>query len=41
MIKLADLLEKHADRLAEVESMNNGKPLTVARNVDVALCVKW
>lgn len=34
-------MEKHADRLAEVESMDNGKPLTVARNVDVALTIKW
>jgi len=41
MIRLADLMEKHADRLSEVESLNNGKPLKVARNVDVALCIKW
>ncbi|HEX3875344.1 MAG TPA: aldehyde dehydrogenase family protein [Bryobacteraceae bacterium] len=33
--KLADLMEKHADELAALESLDNGKPLGVARAVDV------
>jgi len=39
MLKLADLMEQHADQLAEVESMDNGKPVWVARNADLALCI--
>ncbi len=34
--RLADLLEQNADEFAELESLNNGKPLAVARNGDVA-----
>lgn len=26
LLKLADLMDKHKERLAEVESMDNGKP---------------
>jgi len=37
--KLADLLEAHAEELAELESLDNGKPLTVARAADVPLAV--
>lgn len=33
--KLADLLETHADELAELEAIDNGKPITMARNVDL------
>lgn len=33
--RLADLIEQHADELAELESLDNGKPITDARNVDV------
>src|SRR5215212_10143225 len=36
---LADLVERHADELAELESLDNGKPVTYARSVDVALTV--
>ncbi|HST56959.1 MAG TPA: aldehyde dehydrogenase family protein [Solirubrobacteraceae bacterium] len=32
---LADLVEAHADELAELESLDNGKPLKFARYVDV------
>lgn len=39
LLKLASLMEKHHDRLAEVESMDNGKPVHIAKNVDVALCI--
>jgi aldehyde dehydrogenase (NAD+) len=34
--RLADLIEKHADDLARLESLDNGKPVSVARRVDVA-----
>lgn len=35
MWKLADLLEENADELAEMESLNQGKPLGVAKHLDV------
>lgn len=34
--RLADLIEKNADELAALESLDNGKPLMMARHVDVA-----
>jgi phenylacetaldehyde dehydrogenase len=34
--KLADLIEQHADELALLETLDNGKPLTISRAVDVA-----
>jgi acyl-CoA reductase-like NAD-dependent aldehyde dehydrogenase len=34
--RLAMLIEEHADELAELESLDNGKPLKFARYVDVA-----
>ncbi len=37
--KLADLLEKHTEEFAQLESLDNGKPLTVARAADVPLAV--
>jgi phenylacetaldehyde dehydrogenase len=37
--KLADLLEKNLEEFAELESLDNGKPLTVARAADVPLAV--
>jgi len=37
--RLADLIEKHADELARLESMDNGKPFTVAKAVDVAATI--
>ncbi len=33
--KLADLVEKHAEEFAQLESLDNGKPVTVARVADV------
>jgi phenylacetaldehyde dehydrogenase len=39
MWKLADLLEEHLEEFAELESMDNGKPFTVARVADVPLAV--
>jgi phenylacetaldehyde dehydrogenase len=37
--KLADLLEKHTEEFATLESLDNGKPLGVARVADVPLAV--
>jgi len=37
--KLADLLEQNLEEFAELESMDNGKPLSVARVADVPLAV--
>ena len=33
--RLGDLLEKHADEFAEIEALDNGKPVTNARRDDV------
>src|SRR5215472_11433322 len=37
--KLADLLEQHLQEFAELETLDNGKPLKVARAADVPLAV--
>jgi len=37
--KLADLLEEHTEEFAQIESLDNGKPLSVARVADVPLAV--
>jgi len=37
--KLADLLEQHTEEFAQLESLDNGKPLTVARIADVPLSI--
>ncbi len=37
--KLSDLLEKHLEEFAELETLDNGKPLTIARAADVPLAV--
>jgi phenylacetaldehyde dehydrogenase len=37
--KLADLLEAHTEEFAYLESLDNGKPLSVARAADVPLAV--
>ncbi len=42
--KLADLIMEHRDELAELETMDNGKPISDARNVDVPLvadCIEY
>src|SRR5437879_5795920 len=39
MNKLADLIEKHADALAQLESLDNGKPYHVARAADLPLTI--
>ncbi|MEX1142279.1 MAG: aldehyde dehydrogenase family protein [Thermoleophilaceae bacterium] len=37
--RLADAIDAHGDELAELESLDNGKPVKYARAVDVALAV--
>jgi aldehyde dehydrogenase (NAD+) len=39
MNKLADLIEKHADELAQLEALDNGKPYAVARAADLPLTI--
>ncbi|MBA3263908.1 MAG: aldehyde dehydrogenase family protein [Thermoleophilaceae bacterium] len=40
MLALADTVEAHADELAELESLDNGKPVKLAKRVDVALAAE-
>jgi acyl-CoA reductase-like NAD-dependent aldehyde dehydrogenase len=35
MFKLADLIEKNADELAQLETLDNGKPINEAKHIDV------
>ena len=37
--KLADLLEEHSEEFAQLESLDNGKPLTIARVADLPLAI--
>jgi len=37
--KIADLLEEHLEEFAELESLDNGKPFSVARVADIPLAV--
>jgi aldehyde dehydrogenase (NAD+) len=37
--KLADLIEEHADELAQLESLDNGKPYHVAKAADLPLTI--
>jgi aldehyde dehydrogenase (NAD+) len=37
--RLADLIEKNADELARLESLDNGKPLATAKSFDVAATI--
>ncbi|MFZ1391631.1 MAG: aldehyde dehydrogenase [Dokdonella sp.] len=39
MLRLADLLEQELDSLAELESRDNGKPVAVARRIDIPRAV--
>jgi len=38
--KLADLIEKHLEEFAQLESLDNGKPLAIARVADIPLTVE-
>ena len=37
--RLADLMEKHADELARLESLDNGKPYTISKAADIPLSI--
>jgi phenylacetaldehyde dehydrogenase len=37
--KLADLMEAHLEELAQLETLDNGKPITVSRAADVPLAI--
>jgi phenylacetaldehyde dehydrogenase len=37
--KFADLIERHADEFSTLESLDNGKPITVARAADLPLTI--
>ena len=39
MYRLADLIEKHGDELAQLDVLDNGKPISVARFAELALAV--
>jgi len=39
MWKLSDLIEQHLEEFAELETLDNGKPLTISRAADVPLAV--
>ena len=38
---LADLIEANADELAELEALDNGKPVQLAKIVDVSQTIAW
>lgn len=38
LVKLAELFEKNADLLAAVESLDNGKAFSMAKNGDLPAC---
>ena len=40
MLALADAIDAHADELAQLESLDNGKPLKIAKRVDVKLAAE-
>lgn len=40
LYKVADLIEQHADELAELETLNNGKPIRVARGGDIPFAAR-
>jgi aminomuconate-semialdehyde/2-hydroxymuconate-6-semialdehyde dehydrogenase len=39
LLRLADLIEQHLEELAELESRDNGKPLSLARRLDIPRAV--
>jgi aminomuconate-semialdehyde/2-hydroxymuconate-6-semialdehyde dehydrogenase len=39
LLRLADLIEEHLDELAHDESLDNGKPVSLARSVDIPRAV--
>ena len=41
LLKFAELIEANARELAEIEALDNGKPVSMARTVDLALVVDF
>ncbi|NMF99536.1 aldehyde dehydrogenase family protein [Aromatoleum toluolicum] len=41
LLRLADLVEQNAQAMAEIESIDNGKPATIAKAVDVTLSIAF
>jgi len=39
LYKLADLIEKNRDEIAQLESLDNGKPYSIANAVDVQFSI--
>ena len=39
LYKLADLIEAHADELAQLETLDNGKPLKDSSQIDLPLTI--
>ena len=39
LYKLADLIEEHFDELAELETLDNGKPISESKNADLPLVI--
>ncbi|HXY14781.1 MAG TPA: aldehyde dehydrogenase family protein [Terriglobales bacterium] len=37
--RLADLVEKNVDELAEIETLDNGKPISESRNIDMPMVI--
>src|ERR1700676_3045400 len=35
LLKIAELIDKHAEELAELETLDNGKPLFESKNIDI------
>src|SRR5256885_272122 len=35
LLRIADLIEQHGDELAQLETLDNGKPFAESRNVDI------
>src|SRR5262249_52269949 len=35
LLRIAELIEQHADELAQLETLDNGKPLTGSRHVEI------
>jgi aldehyde dehydrogenase (NAD+) len=40
LYRLADLIEKNADELAQLETLDNGKPINEARTIDLPLVIE-
>ncbi len=39
-LRVADIMEQHIDELAEAEANDNGKPLSLAKSVDIPMAIK-